>query len=123
MAETDHKGDTPLVNPKNGGLRPPRLILNAVYARADVMNNLEIGDHTWDRLVATGMPVLKAGTKKHFVVSDDVLAAMKTPESELPPAYESPFAEKNAKRAAAMQAEGESDKGPPATPRRRKKKE
>lgn len=122
MAGTDHKGDTPCVNPSGGAVLPPCLILNAVYTREAILANLKISDKTWLRMVKAGLPVCQPGTKQQYVVSNDVVDILRIAAGDLPERYHSPFEEKNLARAA-EKSESNPAPTPTAKPRGRKQKE
>jgi len=79
------------------------VIVEGWYTRQQVIRNLQIGKATYDRWVKSGMKVYSPGTKVQFVHSSELHRMLTMPVEQMPPAYRSPFAAKNAARRAGKQ--------------------
>jgi hypothetical protein len=99
MTENDRRESTRQVNSKPGQDGQPLFEPGRWYRRDVLQARFAIGNHTWARWVAAGLTVCSPGTKAELVFTDDKLdKILRTPESKLPPPYESPHAAKNAAR-------------------------
>lgn len=96
MTENDRRENTSQVKPI--GDLGPAFEPGRWYLRCVIQQRMRIGNQTWSRWVAAGLKTHRPGTKHELVFSDDLDRILRIPEQDLPPAYKSPYAEKNKAR-------------------------
>lgn len=99
MAENDRRETTRPVKPKvpNDGL--PLFEPFRWYRRDWLQSRIGCSNHTWARWVAAGLTITSPGTRAELVFTDENIdRVLRMSDSQLPPPYKSPHAEKNAAR-------------------------
>lgn len=79
----------------DGPLYEPDRWYTVEYLR---VKRLRCSKQTWARYRAAGLKIYRPGTKSELVWSTDLDPILRIPESELPPPYRSPYAQKNKAR-------------------------
>jgi hypothetical protein len=97
MAGNDPKENTRAVKPEvcDGPIYEP----NRWYLSLVLRRRFHCSKQTWARWVAAGLTVHSSGSKTERCFTDENLdRILRLSEAELPPAYRSPYAERNQQR-------------------------